>query len=172
MLVSSAACAVALLLLLAGQIFLILGARSSAKDVRVSVQQLDQRLRSINAEQARLEQTLRRPENASVLERSVLLNSLVQRKSISWTKIFADLESVTPENVRLIQIRLPQITTQQEVLLDMTVGSQEAQPLIDFVKRLQDSPLFGSVNVHSTAPPSQNQPLYQYRLSVNYAQKL
>jgi Tfp pilus assembly protein PilN len=171
-LVASAACAVALLLLLAGQIFLILGARASARDVRVSVENLDGRLRSINAEQARLEQTLRRPENASVLERSVLLNALVERKSISWTKIFADLESVTPDNVRLIQIRLPQITTQQEVLLDMTVGSQEPAPVIEFLKRLQGSPLFGPVTMHSSAPPSQNQPLYQYRLSVNYAQKL
>jgi Tfp pilus assembly protein PilN len=171
-LLASTACAVALLLLLAGQIFLILGARSSAKDVRVSVRKLDQRLRSINAEQARLDQTLRRPENASVLEQSLLLNSLVERKSISWTKIFADLESVTPDNVRLIQIRLPQITTQQEVLLDMTVGSQEVGPVIEFLKRLQASPLFGPVTMHSSAPPSQNQPLYQYRFSVNYAQKL
>lgn len=172
MLVASAACAVVLLLLLAGQIFLILGARSSAKDVRVSVEKLDRRLRSINAEQARLEQTLRRPENASVLAQSVLLNALVERKSISWTKIFADLESVTPDNVRLIQIRLPQITSQQEVLLDMTVGAQEVDPVLKFLKRLQDSPLFGPVSVHSSAPPSQNQPLYQYRFSVNYAQKL
>jgi hypothetical protein len=173
MLVGSAACAVALLLLVAGQIFLILGARSSARDVRVSVEQLDQRLRSINADQAGLEQTLRRRENASVLEQSVLLNTLVQRKSISWTKIFMDLESVTPDNVKLIQIRLPQITSQQEVLLDMTVGSQEGFPPVhEFLKRLQASPLFGDVNVHSTAAPSQNQPLYQYRLSVNYAQKL
>jgi hypothetical protein len=172
MLVASAACAVALLLLLAGQIFLILGARTSAKDVRVSVQKLDRRLRSINTEQARLEQTLRRQENASVLEQSVLLNALVERKSISWTKIFADLESVTPDNVRLIQIRLPQITTQQEVLLDMTVGAQEVQPVLEFLSRLKASPLFGPVIMHSSAPPSQNQPLYQYRFSVNYAQKL
>jgi Tfp pilus assembly protein PilN len=172
MLVASAACAVALLLLVAAQIFLILGARSGARDVRVSVEKLERRLRSINAEQARLEQTLLQPENAIVLERSVLLNALVQRKSISWTKIFADLESVTPDNVRLIQIRLPQITTQQEVLLDMTVGAQEPPPAIEFLQRLQNSPLFGPVDLHSSAAPSQNQPLYQYRLSVNYAQKL
>lgn len=172
MLVASAACAVVLLLLVAGQIFLILGARSSARDVRVSVEQADRRLRSINTEQARLEQILKQPENASVLERSLLLNSLVERKSISWTKIFADLESVTPDNIRLIQIRLPQITSQQEVLLDMTVGAQEPLPFTEFLTRLQASPLFGSVTVHSSAAPSQNQPLYQYRLSVNYAQKL
>jgi type IV pilus assembly protein PilN len=161
-----------LLLLLAGQIFLILGARSNAHDARVAVDGLNHRLRSIRSEQARLEQTLRQPENAVVLERSVLLNTLVERKSISWTKIFADLESVKPDDVKVIQIRLPQITSHQEVLLDMTVGSQDQPPIIQFMKRLEASPLFGPATGHSMAPPSQNQPLYQYRVSVNYAQKL
>ena len=171
-LVASAACAVLLLLLLAGQIFLILGARSTAHDARIAVEGLNSRLRSINSEQARLEQTLRQPENAIVLERSVLLNALVERKSISWTKLFADLESVKPDDIKVIQIRLPQITSRQEVLLDMTVGSQDTVPIIEFLKRLQASPLFGPATGHSMAPPSQNQPLYQYRVSVNYAQKL
>src|SRR5215469_13593366 len=172
MLLASAACAAVLLVLLGGQIFLILGARSSAHDARAGVEGLNSRLRSINAEQSRLEQALRQPENAVVLERSVLLNTLVERKSISWTKIFADLESVKPDDVKLIQIRLPQITSRQEVLLDMTVGSKDQAPIIDFLKRLQASPLFGPTMGHSLAPPSQNQPLYQYRVSVNYAQKL
>ena len=59
-----------------------------------------------------------------VLERSLLLNTLIERKSISWTKIFADLEGVMPDNVRLIQVRLPQINSRNEVLLDMVVGAQ------------------------------------------------
>ncbi|HEY7338124.1 MAG TPA: hypothetical protein VH639_24770 [Bryobacteraceae bacterium] len=172
MLVASGACAVVLLLLLGVQTFLILGARDSAHDARASVEKLNRRLQSIEGEQGRAEQALRQPENAVVLERSVLLNTLVERKSISWTKIFADLESVTPDNVRLIQIRLPQITSRQEVLLDMTVGSKESLPVIEFLKRLQASPLFGPVTMHSSVPPTQNQPLYQYRVSVNYGQKL
>jgi type IV pilus assembly protein PilN len=172
MLVASVVCALVLLLLLAGQIFLIMGARASAHDARIAVEGLKSRVRSINTEQARLEQTLRQPQNAVVLERSVLLNTLVERKSISWTKLFADLEGVKPDDVKVIQIRLPQITSSQEVLLDMTVGSQDPAPIIEFLKRLQASPLFGSANAHSLAPPSQNQPLYQYRVSVNYAQKL
>ncbi|HLH42591.1 MAG TPA: hypothetical protein VKV74_06375 [Bryobacteraceae bacterium] len=171
MLVASVACALILAMLLAGQIFLILSARASAHDARIAVEGLNSRLRAIHAGQARLEQTLRQPENAVVLERSVLLNTLVERKSISWTKLFADLESVKPDDVKLIQIRLPQITSRQEVLLDMTVGSQDPVPIIEFLKRLQASPLFGPATGHSMAPPSQNQPLYQYRVSVNYAQK-
>ena len=115
---------------------------------------------------------LRQPANASILERSLLLNTLVERKSVSWTRIFADLEAVMPPNVRLIQVRLPQIDSRNQVLLDMVVGSQSPEPVITFLKQLQASPRFGPATVHNSAPPTDNEPLYRYRVSVNYAQKL
>ncbi len=45
--------------------------------------------------------------NAEVLQQSVLLNALIERKSISWTRLFADIAGVQPNGVRLIQVRLP-----------------------------------------------------------------
>lgn len=107
-----------------------------------------------------------------VLERSLLLNSLIQRKSISWTRLFADIEGVKPDNVRLIQVRLPQINTRNEVTLDMEVGAKEQGPVIEFLKRLQDSPLFGPTNLSRQSPPTQNEPLWRFRITVSYAQKL
>ena len=115
---------------------------------------------------------MRQPENADVFQRSLLLNALVERKSISWTHIFADLERVKPYNVRVIQVRLPKINSRQEVSLDMTVGAQDYLPVEDFMSRLAESPLFGPVSVQNFVPPSQTEPLYQYRLSVDYGQKL
>jgi type IV pilus assembly protein PilN len=115
---------------------------------------------------------LRQPVNAVVLERSLLLNTLVERKSVSWTKIFADLEGVMPASVRLVQVRLPQIDSQNQVLLDMVVAAQSPTPVIDFLKRLQESPRFGPATVHNSLSPTDNEPLYRYRVSVNYAQKL
>jgi Tfp pilus assembly protein PilN len=139
---------------------------------RAEVVRLSQELATISAEQARLDATLRQPANASVLERSLLLNTLVERKSVSWTKIFADLEAVMPANVRLIQVRLPQINSRNQVLLDMVVGSQSPAPVITFLKQLQTSPRFGPATLHNSAPPTDNEPLYRYRVSVNYGQKL
>src|SRR5579871_3723278 len=49
-----------------------------------------------------VEGELRQPKNAAVLERSVLLNEILVRKGISWTRIFADLEKVVPYNVRIL----------------------------------------------------------------------
>jgi Tfp pilus assembly protein PilN len=146
--------------------------RTRLGDNRAEVIRLHQELATISAEQARLDATLRQPANASILERSLLLNTLVERKSVSWTKIFADLEAVMPPNVRLIQVRLPQIDSQNQVLLDMVVGSQSPEPVITFLKQLQTSPRFGPATVHNSVPPTDNEPLYRYRVSVNYAQKL
>lgn len=157
---------------LCGLLYLIAADRSRLGDTRARVNRLNQELATISAEQARLDATLRQPANASVLERSLLLNTLVERKSVSWTKIFADLEAVLPANVRLIQVRLPQINSRNQVLLDMVVGSQNPEPVITFLKQLQASPRFGPATVHNSAPPTDNEPLYRYRVSVNYAQKL
>ena len=171
-LMAAGVCAAALTVLLGVLVYLILADRGRMGDTRAQVTRLNQELATMSAEQAKLDLTLRQPVNASVLERSLLLNTLVERKSVSWTRIFADLEVVMPPDVRLIQVRLPQINSRNEVLLDMVVGAQSPEPVIAFLKQLQTSPLFGPATVHNSVPPSENEPLYRYRVSVNYAQKL
>ncbi len=146
--------------------------RDRVAETRTTVQRLSTETRALDLEQAKLDAILREPENAVVLQRSYLLNTLVARKSVSWTRIFADLEGVMPSNVRLIQVRLPQIDSQNQVLLDMVVGAQSPGPVIELLKKLQESPRFGPATVHNSVSPTENDPLYRYRVSVNYAQKL
>jgi Tfp pilus assembly protein PilN len=172
MLAASAALAMVLAGLLGVLIFLILGERSQVRETRTSVARLSAEAQSIDAEQARLEQTLRQPDNAQVFQRSLLLNTLIERKSISWTRLFADLESVTPYNVKVIQIRLPQINSHNEVSLDLKIGAMDWAPNQEFLKKVEESPLFGPVQVRDSDTPSQNQPLYQDTVSVSYGQKL
>lgn len=171
-LAGSIAAGVVLAALLAMLISLILAERRQVADTRRAIDSYEAQLKAIGAEQSRLEGVLRRPENAEVLERSLFLNTLLVRKGISWTKIFSDLEGVLPHNVRLIAIRLPQINSQNEVLLDMTVGTQSTEPFIQMMIRLEESPLFGPASLHNWMPPTQSDPLYKYRVSVNYAQRL
>jgi hypothetical protein len=172
MIVASAACAAVLVALLGVLVFLIVNERGRQTDTRTAVAKLNSELRAITEEQTRLDSTLRQPMNAEVLERSLLLNSLILRKSISWTKLFADIEGVKPDNVKIIQVRLPQINSRNEVTLDMEVGAKTPGFMIEFLKRLQDSPLFGPTNVSRKSPPTQNEPLWHFRVMVSYAQKL
>ncbi|HTW64929.1 MAG TPA: hypothetical protein VME17_09955 [Bryobacteraceae bacterium] len=172
MLVGSFAIAIVLVLLLIFQVFTILNERAQATDIRVALDRESAQLRSIGAQQARLNATLRKPENAEVLERSLFLNTLIDRKAISWTKIFEDLEKVMPYNVRLVSVRLPAVDSNNQVLLDMVVGAKDVQPILDLLKHLEGSPQFGPYTVQTSTPPSQTDPLYRYHVTVSYAQRL
>jgi Tfp pilus assembly protein PilN len=171
MIVASVAVSLLLVATLAGLIMLALADRAQMADVRHDVDVLNRQIHNLGAEQQQLDGVLRRPENAEVLERSVFLNTLLLRKGISWTRIFADLEKVVPYNVRILQIH-PVVNGRDQVTLDMVVGAQTYGALVDMLKALSESPLFGPPNWQSNQPPSQSEPLFRLRLSVNYAQKL
>ncbi len=170
-LVASGLAALLLVAVLAMQLTAIISQREAGKESREILASLESRISQLDQEQARVQSELRQPANAAVLDRSVFLNLLLQRKGISWTRMFADLENVFPGQVRLVTIR-PYVTGDNRVQLDMIVGSAEPEPVIDLLKRLETSPVFGETSLVNSQPPSQNEPLYRYRLSVNYAQKL
>lgn len=60
------------------------------------VSQLEAAMADLAREQLELEQGLRRPEMQEIRERSAFLNSLIVRKSLSWTQMFMDLETILP----------------------------------------------------------------------------
>jgi Tfp pilus assembly protein PilN len=150
--------------------------RDQLKDLRAEVSHIKSQLQAATQQQQGLDGVLRQPQNAEVLERSVFLNTLLYRKAISWTKILADLEKTMPAKVKVLNIR-PYVTGKDAtgksvVTLDMLVGAESAEPVIDLYKALEKSDLFGAVTPQSVVPPTQSEPLYRYRFTVNYAQKL
>lgn len=134
-------------------------------------QDYQRQLTVLSRKQTDLEAVLRRPENAVVLDRSAFLNELLYRKGISWTRTFADLEQLMPPRVRLIQIR-PQINTNNEVSLEMQVGTETREGFIELLRALESSEKFHSVLSQGDSPPTENQPLFRFRVSVIYDQKL
>ena len=171
MLAASMAVSLVLVATLGALISLIMADRAQLADVRSDVDGLNRQIRAATAEQERLDAVLRKPENAEVLETSVFLNSLLYRKGISWTRIFSDLEKTVPYNVKVLAIR-PSVNSANQVMLDMTVGADSPEPVIQLYKTLEESPLFGLVMEHSSQSPTQSDPLYRYRITVIYAQKL
>jgi Tfp pilus assembly protein PilN len=106
-----------------------------------------------------------------MIERSVFLNDLIYHKSISWSRLFSDLEQTVPGSVQILSLH-PTVDSEAQVTLDMTVGAKSPLALIELLKALEESPRFGKVYNHSTLPPTQAEPLNRCRITVNYAQKL
>lgn len=144
--------------------------RRQLADVRADVARLNNEIRKVTAEQSQLDGVLRKPENALVLQRSLFLNSMLLRKGVSWTRIFADLEKVLPYNVRILQIH-PIMDARNELSLDMQVGSESPVPVIKMLENMGQEP-FSNPDVKLQQSPTQAEPLWRYRVSVSYAQKL
>jgi type IV pilus assembly protein PilN len=171
MVVASAAVALLLVVSLGALIALALADRSQMADVRRDVARLNAAIREGTKTQAGYDGVLRQPANAEVLERSVFINTLLYRKGISWTRLLSDLEKVMPPNVRVLNIR-PFVTGKNQVTLDLTVGAESPEAVGPLYKALEASPLFGGLFQQTYSPPSQADPLFRYRVTVNYAQKL
>lgn len=159
-----------LLVTLVALTYLAFTGREEGIEARIEVNKAREQLAALTAQSNALQQQLYRPENAEVIERSVFLNQLLLRKGISWTRIFGDLEKVLPGKVRVIQVR-PQITSRNDVYLEMDVASESAAPVITMLERMEASEQFGATHVATWLPPSQTEPMYRYRINVNYAQK-
>ncbi|HWE00597.1 MAG TPA: hypothetical protein VG345_16215 [Bryobacteraceae bacterium] len=170
-LIASAVVAVLLLGSLGVLTNLAISDHREVKDTRVVLNRINAQIARTEREQSKLEAAMRQPGNEEVLDRSVLFNALIRRKAISWTMIFEDIEKVLPPNVRVVSIR-PQMNARNQVLLDLVVAASSPEPVIGFIAKLEGSDAFGQTAVSGIAPPTENDPFYRYRLSVNYAQKI
>jgi Tfp pilus assembly protein PilN len=171
MLVASAAVGILLCISLVVLIGLIVADRSSMNESRKVIARVQARMAQTNAAQVQLDARMRLPENATVLYRSLMFNQLIRRKGISWTRIFSDLEKVLPYNVRIAAIR-PQLNGRNQLSLEMVVAAQTAEPIIEFVGKLEGSDVFGDVSQTAQVPATQNDPFIRFHLNVTYDQKL
>ena len=169
------AASIAVSLLLAstlGVLMMLISAdRAQMADVRLDIGRLNRQIRLLNADQAKLNAVLTKPENAEVLEQSVFLNTLLYRKGISWTRIFSDLEKIVPYNVKISNIR-PSVDAQNHVTLNMTVATETTEAYLRLLMAMESSTLFGEVTEFSRIPPNQSDPLWRYQVTVSYAQNL
>ena len=115
--------------------------------------QLETAMAELGREQQELEQWLGRPEVQEIRDRSDFLNSLIVRKSLSWTQMFMDLESILPPRAQVTAIR-PRLNRDQQVEVNLTVAAASMGPLVEFLKKLEAAQQFGSPVVHAQRPPS------------------
>jgi len=109
------------------------------QEVRVEAESLGQHV-------AELGSRLDRPESTAKLNEIDFLNHLILRKDFSWTRLFATLEEIVPENVHLTNLT-PDIAANGAVTLHLGVQARSIADVTVFIKRVEMSPLFENVVV-------------------------
>lgn len=162
-------------------LFVLLGLlarnRAEASTIRAQIDHENTELAGLQRQSRNYGSILARPANTDVFSMSVFLNQLIARRAISWARVFGDLATVLPPNMRVEVVRLPQTGAEEQngvnhVQLDMIIGSDRADSVLMLLNRLRASSLFGSASVINQAPPTQNDPFFKFRVTVSYAQKL
>ena len=106
---------------------------------------------------ANAEEFLNRPENRTTRDESQFLNSLIERKAFSWTRVLESLEKVMPPRVHLVSIS-PQLDEDNQLSLKMSVAGDSRDRAIELARRMEESRRFAQTQItrESQSPPSQN----------------
>ena len=171
MLVASAAVSAVLVFTLGGLVYLAGIDRAQSAQLRGDLVRLNNQIQKATAEQSQLDLVMHKPENAIAVETSVFINSLILHKSMSWTRLFEDLEKTVPYNVKLMSL-VPSLNAQNKVVLDIYAAAEKQEDLVELARALEHSTVFHNVYGHQTQQPTQAEPFWKGRVTVNYAQKL
>src|SRR5262249_46902780 len=134
--------------------------RTAEGDSRIEAESLGSRV-------AELESRLDRPEATAKLNEIGFLNRLIARRNFSWTRLLADLETLVPNNVHLVNLA-PEIGSNGAITLQIDLLGRSIADISEFIHRLEKSPVFQNITV-STEQKRQMQTVdFNVKLSVVY----
>jgi type IV pilus assembly protein PilN len=139
------------------------GERASINSIKQSIDGMDQKL-------ARARDTLAKPENQAMRQRSDYLNGLFQQKAFSWTNVFEELERVMPPRLHVVSIK-PEITRDNQLEIKLVVAGDSSDRARELVRKMEDSKRFQRTRIDQET--SRNTPGVgeetQFEISALYA---
>src|SRR5215469_15949890 len=130
-----------LAILTLGLLGYILYQRSQTRDVDQKIRAARQEIASLDAEKATALTVLNQPQNRNVADQSQFLNNLFVRKSLSWTRVFTEMEKLMPPNIHVVSMK-PEFNRDNLLVLHVVVATSSRDKAVELVKRMEKSPHF------------------------------
>lgn len=122
---------------------------------RAQISKLESQIAAYDREKTQAEALMNEPQNRQVRDQSRFLNDIFQRKSLSWTRVFEDLERVMPAHLHVISIR-PAISADNNVSIQLTVGGESQAQALDLVRKMENSQHFKQTLIRSQKSDPEN----------------
>jgi Tfp pilus assembly protein PilN len=139
-------------------------AQAAARDVAQLRQQAD----ALNKRAEEIKSTLS-PEQQRALKST---HALVDRKQFSWSRLFADLESVLPGNVRVTRITVKGVRTQDArtvTNLELVVASKNPATVTQMIEDMERQGIFHAELVSQNSERGRGESGQEYEMNVFYA---
>ena len=108
------------------------------------------------------------PEQRQLLDAA---HALVDRKQFSWSRLFADLEAVLPNNVRVVRINVKELFLRSNppyALLELTVVSKAAPDVTNMIAEMDRGGVFEATPMAQNLQKGSNSSGMEWVLSVVY----
>jgi type IV pilus assembly protein PilN len=115
--------------------------RAQTRDIDSKIRQANQELSTLNNEKSQAQAILNKPANRGIADQSEFLNELFARKSLSWTRIFSEMEHIIPSNLHVVSIK-PDYTVNNELVVHMVVATDSRERAVELVKHMEKSSHF------------------------------
>jgi type IV pilus assembly protein PilN len=145
---------------------------SNARRDRATIADLRQKIAQRDQLRAQAEEFLNRPENRTTRDESQIINSLIERKAFSWTRLLEDMEKVMPPGVHLVSIQ-PKLDDENQLAVKMIVAGGSRDRAIELAHRMEESRHFTQTSIEKEAySQSQNGDSVQFDIAAIYVPEL
>src|SRR5208283_3082157 len=100
----------------------ILYQRQNSRAINRQLTQTQDQIRSMDQEEARARAILNKPANRVIADQSDFLNQLFARKSLSWTRIFTEMEKIVPAGLHVVSMK-PEYTKTNDLVVHVVVAT-------------------------------------------------
>jgi type IV pilus assembly protein PilN len=145
---------------------------SNARRDRTTISDLRQKIAQRDQLRAQAEEFLNRPENRTTRDESQIINSLIERKAFSWTRLLEDMEKVMPPGVHLVSIQ-PKLDDENQLAVKMTVAGTSRDRAIELAHRMEESRHFTQTSIDREAiAQTQSGDAVQFDIAAVYVPEL
>jgi type IV pilus assembly protein PilN len=122
-------------LVLAGYIFY---QRQNTRDINRQIADVERQMDSLDGEESQARAILNKPANHVIADQSDFLNQLFARKSLSWTRIFTEMERIVPPGLHVVSMK-PEYTKTNDLILHVVVATDSRERAVEMVRNMEKS---------------------------------
>lgn len=112
--------------------------RRHSRGINQQLAATQQQIRSLEAEEAQARAILNKPANRVIADQSDFLNQLFARKSLSWTRIFTEMERIVPAGLHVVSMK-PEYTKTGDLVVHVVVATDSRDRALEMVRHMETS---------------------------------
>jgi type IV pilus assembly protein PilN len=120
--------------------------RANTRSINRQIASVQQQIDGLDREETQARSILNKPANRVIADQSDFLNELFARKSLSWTRIFSEMEKLVPPELHVVSMK-PEYTKTNDLVLHVVVATDSRARAVELVRHMEKSSHFRQAQI-------------------------